>query len=85
MYAYISYTVYSSGVLTDPIPHYTKILTSLKLNFIYWFFVPNTLQNYLKQNRWPETNKKRKKENMERALFIYKQIYIDVNTVHNFF
>ena len=55
---------------------------------MYWFFVPKTLQTYLKQNRWPETNKKkkeRKEENMERTLFIYKQTYIDVNTVHNSF
>ena len=52
---------------------------------MYWFFVPKTLQTYLKQNRWPETNKKRKEENMERALFIYKQTDIHVNTAHNSF
>lgn len=54
---------------------------------MYWFFVPNTLQNYLKQKDDLKLIKKRKKENMERALYkqIYKQIYIDINTGHNYF
>lgn len=48
--------------------------------------------NTCKITSWNRTDdlkliKKRKKENMERALYkqIYKQIYIDINTGHNSF